>query len=127
MRRRPGGGAEERRPTGRTGDEEVAPWRGGIVVLADVSPSRGDAFAVSGLEAGAGTGALREKGGEREAGARALRRCTREGRGGGAARRDNGRGRGRCWAGLSWPLELAGQYRAGLLTPCRAVPAHELG
>ena len=32
----------------------------------------------------------------------------------------------RCvgWAPL---LELAGRYRAGLLTPCRAVPAHGLG
>ena len=48
-RRWSGGGAEERRPTGRTGDEEVAPWQGGIAVLAGVSPSRGDAVAVSGL------------------------------------------------------------------------------
>ena len=64
---------------GRTGDEEVAPWQGGIAVLAGVSPSRGDAVAVSGLGRGRerGAGALREKGGEREAGA--LRDVGREG------------------------------------------------
>ena len=63
MRRRPGGGAEERRPTGRTGDEEVAPWQGGIAVLAGGLPSRGDAVAVSGLGGGREreAGALREK------------------------------------------------------------------
>jgi hypothetical protein len=70
MRRRPGGGAEERRPTGRTGDEEVAPWQGGIAVLASVSPSRGDTVAVFGLRVGweREAEALREKGGEQETG-----------------------------------------------------------
>ena len=113
-------------------DDKPAAEAGAAVRVAARRPEWG-----LGLRAGSGAAA-----GSRRRGARGEAAREWNGELGMGARVTGGGSRGRVsnilpapvppplasWAGpAGQPLELAGHYRAGLLTPCRAVPAHGRG